>query len=142
MRRLGSLGALAACAALLALGACKANDGAGNARTSGNGAANTGSTTASSTTAPGGNTTTASGSVTVGPNGQTLPAEPGDGVRRVSIADARRAVESGEAVFIDVRSKAEYDRGHIKGALSFPKSEVQTRFGELPKNKLIIAYCA
>ena len=44
-------------------------------------------------------------------------------------------------LIIDVRAKDIYDAGHIKGAESFPESDVDTRVGELPKDKLIVAYC-
>lgn len=44
-------------------------------------------------------------------------------------------------VVIDVRSKAGYDEGHIKGAISYPEAEVDSRSAELPKDKLIVAYC-
>jgi hypothetical protein len=42
---------------------------------------------------------------------------------------------------IDVRAKQAYDEGHIVGAVSFPEAEVDARIAELPKGKLIIAYC-
>jgi len=44
-------------------------------------------------------------------------------------------------LIIDVRAKEAYDAGHIAGAISFPESDVDTRINELPKDKLIIAYC-
>ena len=126
MRRIKLSAALLVCAvAALAFAACKADDmpgaGGGSAQTS----------------AP--QTANASASPAGAPAAQTTPA---DGVRRISIADSRAAVERGEAVIIDVRSKTEYDRGHIKGSLSFPKNDAAARAGELPKDKLIIAYCA
>jgi hypothetical protein len=44
-------------------------------------------------------------------------------------------------LIIDVRAKEAYDAGHIAGAISFPESDVDTRINELPKDKLIVAYC-
>jgi cytochrome c biogenesis protein CcmG/thiol:disulfide interchange protein DsbE len=44
-------------------------------------------------------------------------------------------------LIIDVRAKEAYDAGHIVGAISFPEGDVDTRVGELPKDKLVIAYC-
>lgn len=44
-------------------------------------------------------------------------------------------------LIIDVRAKESYDQGHIAGAISFPESDVDTRINELPKDKLIVAYC-
>ena len=44
-------------------------------------------------------------------------------------------------IIIDVRSKEIFDGGHIKGAISFPEADIDTRVGELPKDKLVVAYC-
>lgn len=44
-------------------------------------------------------------------------------------------------LIIDVRAKESYDQGHIAGAISFPEADVDTRINELPKDKLIVAYC-
>lgn len=43
---------------------------------------------------------------------------------------------------VDVREKDEYDGGHIAGSLLLPTSEFQSRAGELPKDKTIVAVCA
>jgi rhodanese-related sulfurtransferase len=44
-------------------------------------------------------------------------------------------------LIIDVRSAETYDSGHIAGAISFPEADVDARIAELPKDKLIVAYC-
>jgi hypothetical protein len=44
-------------------------------------------------------------------------------------------------LIIDVRTAETYSNGHIAGAISFPESDVDARIAELPKDKLIIAYC-
>jgi len=44
-------------------------------------------------------------------------------------------------LIIDVRSAETYSAGHIAGAISFPESDVDARIAELPKDKLIVAYC-
>jgi rhodanese-like protein len=44
-------------------------------------------------------------------------------------------------LILDVRAKEAFDAGHITGAISFPESDVDARVAELPKNKLIVAYC-
>ena len=77
---------------------------------------------------------------------QPPPAQPasaaGDSARRVTIAELQKMLEDGEAVVYDTRAKGDYDTGHIKGARSMPLSEVESRTGELPKDKLIVFYCA
>ena len=49
------------------------------------------------------------------------------------------------AVFMDARSKQEYDAGHIQGAISIPWHGVEHRFMEvadrIPSDRLIITYC-
>jgi rhodanese-related sulfurtransferase len=52
-----------------------------------------------------------------------------------------RRVRAGRAVVIDVRPREEYRVGHIPGALSIPLKELDTRLGELPARKEIVAYC-
>ena len=62
-------------------------------------------------------------------------------VPRISAEETRQKVEKGEAILLDVRAKAAYDASHAEGALSIPLGELEGRLGELPKNKLIAAYC-
>ena len=45
-------------------------------------------------------------------------------------------------VIIDVRSASGYDAGHIKGSISFPEEQIATLVSQLPKDKLVIAYCS
>ena len=73
----------------------------------------------------------------------TKPAaqNPGD-TRRVSIEETQKAVEAGTAIIVDVRDAATYKTSHIKGSKSIPLAQFDQRFGELPKDKLIITYCA
>lgn len=65
-----------------------------------------------------------------------------DQVRRITVAEAKKLVDQGKAVFVDVRSKEQYDLGHIKGALSIPGSQLMKRLREVPPGKMIITYCA
>jgi 3-mercaptopyruvate sulfurtransferase SseA len=62
-------------------------------------------------------------------------------VERVSLADAKAALDAGTAVFVDVRSAAEYEQGHIPGALWIPGTELEDRLGELDPSAWIITYC-
>ena len=61
---------------------------------------------------------------------------------RISIADAKKLYQSGQAVFIDVRSHEQFSYGHIKGALSIPGSQIVRRWAEVPPLKTYITYCA
>ena len=42
---------------------------------------------------------------------------------------------------LDVRSKSEYNRGHIEGSLHIPLPELRSRLAELPAAKRIVTYC-
>lgn len=74
---------------------------------------------------------------------QTTPQPAADpaAARRISGEEARQAVAKGEAVLVDVRAKQAYDASHAKGAISLPLSDLPSRAGELPKDKLIVTYC-
>jgi len=66
----------------------------------------------------------------------------GDGVRRITPQEAFAAVEKGKAVIVDVRGEDSYNAGHIKGARLFPINDIGSRTSELPRDKMIITYCA
>lgn len=66
----------------------------------------------------------------------------GKNVRLISIGELRAALDTGEAILIDVRSERQYREGHIKGALLLPKREIEARLRELPPDKLLVSYCA
>jgi hypothetical protein len=62
-------------------------------------------------------------------------------IARVSLVDAKDALEAGAAVFVDVRDPGSYAAGHIPGALSMPLDELEQRLGELDPQAWIITYC-
>ncbi len=62
-------------------------------------------------------------------------------IQRVSIEEAKAALDSGSAVFVDVRSVEAYQASHISGAVNIPSEELEARLGELDKAKWIITYC-
>ena len=43
---------------------------------------------------------------------------------------------------IDVRTKQEYQGGHIKGSVNIPLNELSSKMGKLKKDKPIITCCA
>jgi phage shock protein E len=46
------------------------------------------------------------------------------------------------AVIVDVRTRAEYNGGHIKGSLNIPLQDLQKNLRSVPKNKPVITCCA
>ncbi len=63
-----------------------------------------------------------------------------DSARRITPEEARQVLKKGKAVIVDVRDKALYDAGHIKGALGISEAEIGSRVTELPRDKMIITY--
>jgi 3-mercaptopyruvate sulfurtransferase SseA len=66
-----------------------------------------------------------------------------DDVPRVSLEEAKAALESGAAVIVDVRSKDAYAAEHIAGAISIPLADIEANPSgvNLEKDKWIITYC-
>ncbi len=62
-------------------------------------------------------------------------------IQRVSIDEAKAALDSGSAVFVDVRSAEAYQANHISGAVNISSEELEARLGELDKAQWIITYC-
>lgn len=50
-------------------------------------------------------------------------------------------LRAGDVVVLDVRPPAEYDAGHIPGAVNVPPAEVEQRLRGLPANRAVVAYC-
>jgi rhodanese-related sulfurtransferase len=62
-------------------------------------------------------------------------------VWRITAEELKPLVTKGEAILLDVRGKSAWDAGHIEGAVHIPMAELRQRLGELPKDKVIAAYC-
>lgn len=71
---------------------------------------------------------------------QAVPAS-ADQAPRIEAAEAKGLVEKGDAVLLDVRGKDAWDAGHVQGAVHIPLDQLESRLKELPKEKLIAAYC-
>jgi len=64
-------------------------------------------------------------------------------VSRVTVEEARVALESGAAIIVDVRSPAAYENNHIAGAISIPLGAIELDPAnlEIDKDQWIITYC-
>ncbi len=60
--------------------------------------------------------------------------------KQVRVDEVRGLVESG-GYFIDVRPQAMYKKGHIKGAVNIPVSQLRERIGEIPKDRPVYIHC-
>ncbi len=54
--------------------------------------------------------------------------------------EAREYIEQGSAV-IDVRTKAEFEAGHLKGSINIPLDQIASRVDEIKKMKQPIVTC-
>ena len=62
-------------------------------------------------------------------------------IARVSLDEAKSALENGSAVLLDVRSAEAYNAQHISGAINIPTAEIEARLAELDPKAWIIPYC-
>ena len=89
------------------------------------------------TTQPGAGATSAANSAAPTANTATLEPE------RIAM-DAFKALYDDPAkrpIIVDVRDKGTYDQGHIAGSINIPMSDMGTRLADMPKDKLVVAYC-
>lgn len=61
---------------------------------------------------------------------------------RISLADAKKAFDSGTAVFIDTRAAEAYREEHVKGAINITLQDDASKYNTIPKGKKIIVYCS
>ena len=73
--------------------------------------------------------------------------------KNVSVEEARKMIKEGDDVFVlDVRTPAEFNSSHIKGATLIPVNNafgsnlslnmlLEARINEVPQNKKILIYC-
>lgn len=64
-------------------------------------------------------------------------------VPRVTIEEAKAALESGAAVVVDVRDPAQYEESHVAGAISIWLDDIEANPTglNLDKDQWIITYC-
>ena len=60
--------------------------------------------------------------------------------KQVNVDKVRELVEKNSFI-IDVREAYEYERGHIKGAINIPLSELRERIDEIPRDKPVYLHC-
>jgi len=66
-----------------------------------------------------------------------------DAVPRVTVEEAKSALDSGKAILVDVRSAESYAAGHAAGAISIPLANFENNIEDLSldKDQWIITYC-
>jgi 3-mercaptopyruvate sulfurtransferase SseA len=69
------------------------------------------------------------------------PKNPIDEARRITAEELHKLWDKKDVLIIDTRGEPEYKAGHIPGAISVPANTVATKVEELPRTKMIVAYC-
>ena len=67
-------------------------------------------------------------------SGASFPTLRSDAVKR--LLDVKEPV-----VLVDMRKPAEYQAGHLPGAISLPMADLARRYREIPKAARVILYC-
>ena len=63
-------------------------------------------------------------------------------VPRISIQDAKTAVDNGSAIIVDARPEGAFNAQHITGSINIPLGATPDKFATLPQGKKIIIYCS
>ena len=62
----------------------------------------------------------------------------------ITAEEAKKLMDSEEGcIILDVRTREEYDQGHIPGAILIPNTEIEAKAADLlpDKEQLILVYC-
>ena len=64
-----------------------------------------------------------------------------DDIPRVSPQEAFEAMQSGQAILVDTRSRSDFDLSHAQGAINIPLAEAETIIPTLDPSLWYITYC-
>lgn len=64
-----------------------------------------------------------------------------DGFKQISVEEAHKILESGKAVFVDVRDPGSFQAGHVPGALHLTDNNIQDFVAKTDKTKPVVCYC-
>jgi 3-mercaptopyruvate sulfurtransferase SseA len=62
-------------------------------------------------------------------------------IARTGLADAKSVYDTGSAVFLDVRTTAEFAQSRIPGSINIPLDELPDRLGELNPEDRFLTVC-
>ena len=64
-----------------------------------------------------------------------------EGVVLIGVDEVRRLQQTPRRILVvDVRSAEEFQDSRIKGAVNVPVTEIERRFGEIPRQGLVVLY--
>jgi len=59
----------------------------------------------------------------------------------VNVTEAKRKIDAGEAIVVDVRQPDEWNQGHIAGAKLIPLGALSSGLSSLPRDKEVLLVC-
>ena len=62
-------------------------------------------------------------------------------IQRIGAKEVARRLSTGAATVFDVRTRVEWDRGHIPEAKHLPLGELPDRIGTLPQGSPVVVHC-
>jgi predicted sulfurtransferase len=65
-----------------------------------------------------------------------------DSAHRITAEELHKLWQKDEVLIVDTRNEPSFKQGHIRGSILIPAGEFASRADELPKNKMIVTYCA
>lgn len=72
----------------------------------------------------------------------STPAPPAtESARHITAEEAHKLWEKNEVIIIDTRTEPAFKQEHIKGAILVSHGTLTAKFAELPRGKMIVAYC-
>jgi 3-mercaptopyruvate sulfurtransferase SseA len=75
------------------------------------------------------------------PSQTVQPGQPLESARRITAEELHKLWEKDEVLIVDTRNEPSFKQGHIRGSILIPANEFASRADELPKSKMIVAYC-
>ncbi len=69
-----------------------------------------------------------------------LLGDPAD-LKPITVEELRAHIDEPGVVVVDVRSAADYARGHVPGAISLPAAQLKEKMDSIPRGMEVIAYC-
>lgn len=64
-----------------------------------------------------------------------------DAMEPLGATELARGMKAGAILLLDVRPQAEFELGHLRGAVNIPLRDLVRRLNRLPRGKEVVAYC-
>ena len=62
-------------------------------------------------------------------------------ITRLTVEEVKARLDRGDAlILVDVRKESVYARGHVRGAICLPVTDVESRLEQLPAAKHLVFY--